>query len=70
MPSPKRVINHRDRMRKQGFKLRQIWVQDVKREGFADEAERQIQRAIAADKRDPDVDAFTNQVFEDSLSDL
>jgi hypothetical protein len=51
-----RVGAHRERMRKRGFRLVQIWVPDVRSEGFAAEAHQQSAAVGAADRLGDDQD--------------
>jgi Protein of unknown function (DUF3018) len=45
----KHVQRYRDRMRRAGFRLVQLWVPDTRAPGFADECRRQA-RAVARNK--------------------
>lgn len=47
----KSVQRYRDRMRRAGFRLVQLWVPDTRADGFAEECRRQS-RAAARNKRD------------------
>ncbi len=60
--SRSRVRAHRARLREQGLRPIQIWVPDVRAEGFAGEAHRQA-RAVAMS-----ADAMVDQAFVDSVS--
>lgn len=50
------MANHRERMRKAGYRLVQTWVPDVRTKSFADEAHRQAVLAAEADRHDDDQD--------------
>jgi hypothetical protein len=49
-----RVGAHRQRMREQGFRLVQMWVPDVRSEGFAAQAHEQSAAVGAADRLNDD----------------
>jgi hypothetical protein len=51
-----RVGAHRERMRKQGLRLVQVWVPDVRSGDFIDEAHRQSLALGAADRVSDDQD--------------
>ncbi|WP_309616926.1 antitoxin MazE family protein [Salinibacterium sp.] len=51
-----RVGAHRERMREQGFRLVQVWVPDVRSEGFVSEAHGQSVAVGALDRRSDDQD--------------
>ena len=51
-----RVGAHRDRMRRRGFRLVQVWVPDVRSDEFAAEARRQSKAVAAADRSGDDQD--------------
>ena len=57
-----RVRSYRERMRAQGMRPVQIWVEDVRAPGFAAEAHRQS-AAVAASEQ-----AADDQAFIDALS--
>lgn len=61
--SRRRVHAHRQRLRAQGLRPLQIWVPDVRAEGFAAEAHRQSRAVAASEAADDD------QAFVDSVSD-
>ncbi|MCG2621813.1 antitoxin MazE family protein [Arthrobacter sp. I2-34] len=56
-----RVSEDRRRMRGQGYRPIQIWVPDVRAQGFSAEAHRQA-AAVAAAERDSDDQAFIEAV--------
>ena len=47
----------------------QIWVPDTRAEGFAEECARQVARAAAADRTDPELMSFVDAALDD-LSEL
>lgn len=51
-----RVARHREQMRARGFRPIQVWVPDVNRPGFADEARRQAAIINVSDQRDDTMD--------------
>lgn len=57
-----KVRKHRERLRRQGLRPIQIWVPDVRSEGFAAEA-REQSRAVARSRR-----ARADQDFIDAVS--
>lgn len=59
-----RVGAHRERMRKQGFRLVQVWVPDVRSERFVSEAHIQSVAVGAADRLADDQD-FVEAVSAD-----
>lgn len=59
----RRVADHRERLRQQGFRPVQIWVPDVRAAGFEAEARRQSALAAASGYEADD------QAFVDSISD-
>ena len=59
-----RVREHRQRLREQGLRPIQIWVQDVRAPGFVAEAHRQS-ALIAASEHEPDDQAFVDAVSVD-----
>lgn len=61
----KRVQKHRDALRAQGFRPVQIWVPDTRVAGFAAECARQVARAAAADRADPELMRFADAALED-----
>ena len=61
----KRVRKHRDALRAQGLRPIQIWVPDARAEGFAEECARQVARAAAADRADPELMHFADAALED-----
>ena len=56
-----RVAAHRARLREQGLRPVQVWVPDVRAEGFAEEAGRQASAVGIADRRSDD-QAFVEAV--------
>ena len=52
-----RVQKHRDNLRKKGLKPVQIWVPDVRKDGFSDECKRQALMVKDLDK-EINIDAF------------
>ena len=60
----RRVADHRARMRRQGLRPVQIWVPDVRAEGFAAEASRQSALAAHSDHAEDD------QAFVDAISEF
>ena len=56
-----RVQKHRDNLRKKGLKPVQIWVPDIRREGFADECKKQSVMA-----KDSDLENNINDFIEDA----
>ncbi|MEO7502741.1 MAG: antitoxin MazE family protein [Gemmatimonadaceae bacterium] len=59
MPKPtaasRNVQRYRDRMRRAGLRLVQLWVPDARAPGFADECRRQSRRAGKARRAEQDV---------------
>ena len=64
-----RVQKHRDALRAQGLRPKQIWVPDTRAEGFAEECARQVALAAAADRADPEHMSFVDAALDD-LADL
>ena len=64
-----RVQQHRDALRAQDLRPLQIWVPDTRAEGFAEECARQVARAAAAGRTDPELMSFVNAALND-LTDL
>ena len=64
-----RVKKHRDALRAQGLRPIQIWVPDTRAEGFPEECARQVARAAAADRADPQLMSFVDAALDD-LADL
>lgn len=71
MPAPtnERVQKRRDALRAAGLRPVQIWVPDTRRPGFAEECRRQSLVAAAADRADPDLNAFLDAALADLESD-
>ena len=59
-----RVSEHRKRLRAQGLRPIQVWVPDVRAEGFADEARLQSRAVARGDTRSDDQD-FVEAVSAD-----
>ena len=64
-----RVQKHRDALRAQGLRPIQIWVPDARTEGFAEECARQVAKATAPDRSDPELMSFVDAALDD-LADL
>jgi hypothetical protein len=60
-PSRLKVQMHRERMRRKGMRLLQIWVPDVRAPGFAEEARRQS-LAVANSLQEKKDQAFIDSV--------
>lgn len=54
--SREKVRRHRQRLRERGLRPIQIWVPDIRSPGFAEEARRQWQRIVAADRAANEMD--------------
>jgi Protein of unknown function (DUF3018) len=63
-----RVQQSRERMRARGMRLVQFWVPDTRAPGFAEELARQCR--ILAAHPDREVDAWLDQLNEETLTDL
>lgn len=59
-----RVRTHRERLRAQGLRPIQIWVADVRADGFAETAHRQS-AAVAASTHASDDQAFIDALSQD-----
>ena len=66
----RRVQKRRDALRRSGLRPIQIWVQDTRRPGFAEECRRQSCLAAQADAADPELQAFLEAAASNALSDL
>lgn len=64
-PVNSRVQKHRDARRKAGLRPVQIWVQDTRRPGFADECRRQCLLVAEADKTDADLERLMDAALAD-----
>lgn len=64
-PVNARVQKHRDARRKAGLRPVQIWVQDTRRPGFADECRRQCLLVAEADKTDADLERLMDAALAD-----
>lgn len=60
-----RVRKRRDALRAAGLRPVQIWVPDVRREGFAEVCRRQSRMAAQADARDTDLERFLDAALDD-----
>ena len=60
-----RVKAHRKRMREQGFKEMRVWVPDVNSPEFAKAAHEQSLILAAADRADPDLQDWIDEMTAD-----
>ena len=60
-----RVRKHRETLRAQGLRPVQIWVPDTRAGGFAEECARQVARAAAAERADPEHLSFVDAALDD-----
>lgn len=60
-----RVRKRRDALRAAGLRPVQIWVPDVRLEGFAEVCRRQARAVAEAEARDGDLDRFLEAALDD-----
>lgn len=60
-----RVQKHRDALRRAGLRPVQLWVPDTRRPDFAEECRQQCRRAALADRADPSLRPFMDEVLAD-----
>lgn len=65
--SAERVRKHREAMRAEGLKPKQMWVYDTNAPGFAEECRRASQAMAESDRRDPGLKAFMDAALDDLL---
>ena len=68
--SAARVRKRRAALREAGLRPVQIWVPDMRRQGFAEECRRQSPLAAASDLRDEDLAAFLDTALNPSRGEL
>ena len=69
-PAPQQARKQRDALRLAGLRPVRIWVQDMRRPGFADECRRQSLATAAADASDVTLGGFIDAGLADVARDM